>query len=162
MKSVIAIYVENKYGVLARVSGLFMRRGFNIDTLTVGATHDPDYSRITITLDEDEHIRDQVINQLKKLHNVKKVKLLPQSSVQRELMLLKVRTTPENRSEVLAASEIYRAKIIDYNTATMCIEVTGESSKIDAFIEVMKPIGIIEMCRTGVVALERGATIMEK
>ena len=162
MKSVIAIYVENKYGVLARVSGLFMRRGFNIDTLTVGATHDPDYSRITITLDEDEHIRDQVINQLKKLHNVKKVKLLPQSSVQRELMLLKVRTTPENRSEVLAASEIYRAKIIDYNTSTMCIEVTGESSKIDAFIEVMKPIGIIEMCRTGVVALERGATIMEK
>lgn len=162
MKSVIAIYVENKYGVLARVSGLFMRRGFNIDTLTVGATHDPDYSRITITLDEDEHIRDQVINQLKKLHNVKKVKLLPQSSVQRELMLLKVKTTPENRSEVLAASEIYRAKIIDYNTSTMCIEVTGESSKIDAFIEVMKPIGIIEMCRTGVVALERGATIMEK
>ena len=162
MKSVIAIYVENKYGVLARVSGLFMRRGFNIDTLTVGATHDPDYSRITITLDEDEHIRDQVINQLKKLHNVKKVKLLPQTSVQRELMLLKVRTTPENRSEVLAASEIYRAKIIDYNTSTMCIEVTGESSKIDAFIEVMKPIGIIEMCRTGVVALERGATIMEK
>ncbi|MBQ1846892.1 MAG: acetolactate synthase small subunit [Clostridia bacterium] len=162
MKSVIAIYVENKYGVLARVSGLFMRRGFNIDTLTVGATHDPDYSRITITLDEDEHIRDQVINQLKKLHNVKKVKLLPQTSVQRELMLLKVKTTPENRSEVLAASEIYRAKIIDYNTSTMCIEVTGESSKIDAFIEVMKPIGIIEMCRTGVVALERGATIMEK
>ena len=162
MKSVIAIYVENKYGVLARVSGLFMRRGFNIDTLTVGATHDPDYSRITITLDEDEHIRDQVINQLKKLHNVKKVKLLPQSSVQRELMLLKVKTTPENRAEVLAASEIYRAKIIDYNTSTMCIEVTGESSKIDAFIEVMKPIGIIEMCRTGVVALERGATIMEK
>ena len=162
MKSVIAIYVENKYGVLARVSGLFMRRGFNIDTLTVGATHDPDYSRITITLDEDEHIRDQVINQLKKLHNVKKVKLLPQTSVQRELMLLKVKTTPENRAEVLAASEIYRAKIIDYNTSTMCIEVTGESSKIDAFIEVMKPIGIIEMCRTGVVALERGATIMEK
>jgi acetolactate synthase-1/3 small subunit len=162
VKSVIAIYVENKYGVLARVSGLFMRRGFNIDTLTVGATHDPDYSRITITLDEDEHIRDQVINQLKKLHNVKKVKLLPQTSVQRELMLLKVKTTPENRSEVLAASEIYRAKIIDYNTSTMCIEVTGESSKIDAFIEVMKPIGIIEMCRTGVVALERGATIMEK
>ncbi len=162
MKSVIAIYVENKYGLLARVSGLFMRRGFNIDTLTVGATHDPDYSRITITLDEDEHIRDQVINQLKKLHNVKKVKLLPQTSVQRELMLLKVKTTPENRSEVLAASEIYRAKIIDYNTSTMCIEVTGESSKIDAFIEVMKPIGIIEMCRTGVVALERGATIMEK
>jgi len=77
-------------------------------------------------------------------------------------MLLKVKTTPENRQEVLAASEIYRAKIIDYNTSTMCIEVTGESSKIDAFIEVMKPIGIIEMCRTGVVALERGATIMEK
>lgn len=163
MRSVIAVYVENKYGVLARVSGLFMRRGFNIDSLTVGETDDPNYSRITITMNGDEYVRDQVINQLKKLVNVKQVKLLDTGgSVERELMLLKVRNTPENRSEIMAATEIYRAKIIDYTTDAMCVEVTGEPSKIKAFIEVMKPLGIVEMCRTGVVALERGGSIMEK
>lgn len=163
MRSVIAVYVENKYGVLTRVSGLFMRRGFNIDSLTVGETDDPNYSRITITLNGDEYAREQLINQLKKLHNVKQVKLLEAgASVERELMLVKVRNTPENRNEIIAAAEIYRAKIIDYTTNAMCVEVTGEPSKIKAFIEVMKPLGIVEMCRTGVVALERGASIMEK
>ncbi len=158
---VIAVYVENKYGVLARVSGMFMRKGFNIDALTVGTTDDPAYSRITITLNGDDYAREQLINQLKKLHNVHKVKLLESDSrVERELMLIKVKATPENRSEVMAAAEIYRAKIIDYNTETMCVEVTGEPSKINAFIEVMKPLGIVEMCRTGVVALERGASMM--
>ena len=163
MRSVIAVYVENKYGVLARVSGLFMRRGFNIDSLTVGETDDPNFSRITITLNGDEHVREQIINQLKKLHNVKRVKLLKAgSTVERELMLVKVKNTTETRGDILAATEIFRAKIIDYTTDAMCIEVTGETSKIDAFIEVMKPLGIIEMCRTGVVALERGSSIMEK
>lgn len=163
MRSVIAVYVENKYGVLTRVSGLFMRRGFNIDSLTVGETDDPDFSRITITLNGDSYAREQLINQLKKLHNVKQVKLLEdKTSVERELMLLKVKTTAQNRSEIMAAAEIYRAKIVDYNTETMCVEVTGEPSKINAFIEVMKPLGIIEMCRTGVVALERGGNILEK
>ncbi len=158
---VIAVYVENKYGVLTRVTGMFMRKGFNIDSLTVGETDDPAYSRITITLNGDEYAREQLINQLKKLHNVKKVKLLEnENSVERELMLLKVKNTPEIRSEVMAATEIYRAKIIDYNTDTMCVEVTGEPSKIDAFIEVMKPLGIVEVCRTGVVALERGSNIL--
>ncbi|MBE7043079.1 MAG: acetolactate synthase small subunit [Ruminococcaceae bacterium] len=160
---VIAVYVENKYGVLARVSGMFMRRGFNINSLTVGETDDPNYSRITVTINGDEYAREQLINQLKKLHNVKQVKLLENEiTVERELMLIKVKTTPENRSEVMAATEIYRAKIIDYNTNTMCVEVTGEPSKINAFIEVMKPLGIVEMCRTGVVALERGISMMEK
>lgn len=159
---VIAIYVENKYGVLARVTGLFMRRGFNIDTLTVGETDDPAYSRITISLNGDEYAREQLINQLKKLHNVKKIKLLENdNTVEREMMLIKVRNTPENRSEVMAAAEIYRAKIIDYRTDTMCVEVTGDPSKVKAFIEVMKPLGIVEMCRTGVVALERSGSIME-
>lgn len=160
---VIAVYVENKYGVLTRVSGLFMRRGFNIDSLTVGETDDPGYSRITITISGDDYICEQIINQLKKLHNVKKVKLLENGmAVERELMLLKVSNTPENRAEVMAAAEIYRAKIIDYKTDTMCVEVTGEPSKIDAFIGVMRPLGIVEMCRTGVVALERGSNIMQK
>lgn len=160
---VIAVYVENKYGVVARVSGLFMRRGFNIDSFTGQETDDPRYSRLTITLRGDDFTRDQLINQLKKLHNVKKVKLLEAgAAVERELMIIKVRNTPETRSEVMAAAEVYRAKIIDYTTNYMCIEVTGEPSKINAFSEVMKPLGIIEMCRTGVVALERGSSIMEK
>lgn len=160
---VIAVYVENKYGVVARVSGLFMRRGFNIDSFTGQETDDPRYSRLTITLRGDDFTKDQVITQLKKLHNIKQVKLLEQSeSVERELMIIKVRNTPETRSEVMAAAEVYRAKIIDYTTNYMCIEVTGEPSKINAFCQVMQPLGIIEMCRTGVVALERGSCIMEK
>lgn len=158
---VIAVYVENKYGVLARVSGMFMRKGFNIDSLTVGETDDPNFSRITITVRGDDFLREQLINQLRKLVNVKKVLLLPdENTVERELMLIKVKNTPENRSEVIAASEIYRAKIIDYTTDMFCVEVTGEPSKINAFIEVMKPLGITEICRTGVVALERGANVM--
>ena len=101
--------------------------------------------------------------QLKKLHNVKQVKLLEQgSSVERELLLVKIRNTPENRNEIMAATEIYRAKIIDYTTSSLCVEVTGEPSKINAFIEVVKPLGIVEMCRTGVVALERGDSILKK
>lgn len=163
MRNVIAVYVENKYGVLARVSGLFMRKGFNIDSLTVGETEDPNYSRITITMCGDDYVREQLINQLKKLHNVKKVKLLQaENSVERELLLIKVRNSPENRSEILAAAEVYRGKILDYTSDSMCIEVTGESQKIKAFIEVMEPLGIVEMCRTGVVALERGTSILEK
>lgn len=163
MRSVIAVYVENKYGVLTRVSGLFMRKGFNINSLTVGETDDPAYSRITITLNGDDYAREQLITQLKKLYNVKGVKLLEaDTSVERELMLIKVKNTPETRGEVLAAADIYRANIIDYTTEAMCIEVTGETSKIKAFVDVLKPLGIIEMCRTGVVALQRGGSIMEK
>lgn len=163
MRSVIAVYVENKYGVLSRVSGLFMRKGFNIDSLTVGETEDPNYSRITITLNGDDYAREQLINQLKKLYNVKQVKLLEsEGSVERELLLVKVKNTAENRQEIMAATEIYRAKIIDYTTDSMCVEVTGEPSKIRAFIEVMKPLGIVEMCRTGVVALERGSSVLNK
>ena len=160
---VIAVYVENKFGVLARVSGMFMRRGFNIDSLTVGETDDPSYSRITITMNGDEFAREQLINQLYKLYNVKSVKLLDsENSVERELLLLKVANTPENRSKIMAAAEIYRAKVVDYTTDNICVEVTGEPSKIKAFIDVMRPLNIVEMCRTGLVALERGSSILEK
>ncbi len=163
MRSVIAAYVENKYGVLARVSGLFMRRGFNIDSLTVGETEDPRFSRMTITLNGDEHVRDQLINQLKKLYNIKAVELLKEGKcVERELTIVKVANTPENRNEIMTAVEIYRAKIIDYSKDAMSIEVTGEPSKIKAFIEVIEPLGIIEMCRTGVVALQRGTETIIK
>ena len=163
IRFVIAVYVENKFGVLARVSGMFMRRGFNIDSLTVGETDDPSYSRITITMNGDEFAREQLINQLYKLYNVKSVKLLDsENSVERELLLLKVANTPENRSEIMAAAEIYRAKVVDYTTDNICVEVTGEPSKIKAFIDVMRPLNIVEMCRTGLVALERGSNILEK
>jgi len=160
---VIAIYVENKYGVLTRVTGMFMRRGFNIDSLTVGETDDPNFSRITITVHGDDFLRDQLIRQITKIVNVKNVKLLEaDNSVEREMMLIKVKNSRENRSEVMAATQIYRAKIIDYNTDTLCVEITGEPTKINAFIEVMKPLGIIEICRTGVAALERRGSIWDK
>ena len=106
MKSVISVYVENKYGVVARITGLFLRKGFNIDSFTGRETDDERYSRITITLNGDDFVCNQLINQLKKLHNVKQVKLLKQdSSVERELMLVKVKNTPENRNEIMAAAD---------------------------------------------------------
>ena len=160
---VIAALVENKYGVLTRVSGLFMRKGFNIDSLTVGETEDPAFSRITITLCGDEYDKDQLINQLRKLHNVKYVKHIDEKhSVERELILIKVKNTPQNRSEVLAVTEIYRAKIVDYNLKTICVVMTGKPSKISAFIEILRPLGIVELCRTGVVSIERNNSIVEE
>ena len=153
---VIAALVENKYGVLTRVAGLFMRKGFNIDSLTVGETEDPNFSRITITLTGDDNDKEQLINQLKKLHNVKSVKHIKGSqSLERELVLIKIKNTPQNRSELLAVTEIYRAKIVDYSLKTICVAMTGKPSKINAFIEIVRPLGIVELCRTGVAALER-------
>ena len=160
-KFVIAVYVENKFGVLTRVTSMFTRRGFNIDTLTVGETENPKYSRITISMSGDGYAREQMINQLRKLHNVKKVEYLDRDeSLSRELLLIKIKNDPAYRQDVLSAVDIFRSKIIDYSTEALCIEITGETSKINAFIEILKPYGIIEMCRTGVVALERGATSM--
>ncbi|PWM41049.1 MAG: acetolactate synthase small subunit [Clostridiales bacterium] len=157
-KFIIAVYVENKFGVLTRVTSMFTRRGFNIDALTVGETESPEYSRITISMSGDGYARDQMINQLRKLFNVKKVELLErENSINRELLLIKAYNEPVNRNDIMNAVNIFRAKIIDYSSEALCIEVTGDSEKIDAFIDVMKPIGIIEMCRTGIVALERGS-----
>lgn len=156
---VIAVYVDNKSGVLTRVTSMFTRRGFNIDALTVGETESPEYSRITITMSGDGYARDQMINQLRKLFNVKKVEVLEKNaSIDRELMLLKVKNTPENRQEIMSVVDIFRSKIIDYSVDALCIEVTGEPSKVDAFVAIMKPFGIIELCRTGIVALERGSS----
>ncbi len=157
-KFVIAVYVDNKYGVLTRVTSMFTRRGFNIDALTVGETESPEYSRITISLSGDGYAREQLINQLRKLYNVKKVDVLEDDSIKRELMLLKVSYDSASRADILAAAEVYRGKVIDYTTNEMCIEVTGDPTKIDAFIKLMIPFGIIEMCRTGIVALDRGNT----
>ena len=163
-KFVIAVYVDNKFGVLTRVTSMFTRRGFNIDSLTVGETEHPEYSRITITMSGDGYAREQLLNQLRKLYNVKKIEILEsEESIRRELLLIKIMNSSESRSDVMAASEVDRAKIIDYTADAMCIELTGEPSKIDAFIKLMMPYHIIEMCRTGIVALERGSgSIMNK
>ena len=160
---VIAVYVENKFGVLTRVTSMFTRRGFNIDALTVGETECPEYSRITISLSGDGYAREQLINQLRKLINVKKVEVLEPDCIKRELMLIKIKNEREHRPDISFACDAYRAKVVDYTNDGMCIEVTGDPLKIDAFIELMKPYGIIEMCRTGIVALERGtSTLLEK
>ncbi|MBQ4052452.1 MAG: acetolactate synthase small subunit [Clostridia bacterium] len=157
-KFIIAVYVDNKFGVLTRVTSMFTRRGFNIDALTVGETESPEYSRITISMSGDGYARDQMINQLRKLFNVKKVEVLSkENSINRELLLIKVYNKSENSIEIMNAVNIFRAKIIDYSSDALCIEVTGDSEKIDAFVEVLKPVGIIELCRTGIVALERGS-----
>ena len=162
-KFVIAVYVDNKAGVLTRVTSMFTRRGFNIDALTVGKTEYPEYSRITITLLGDGNDREQLVNQLKKLYNVKKVEVMVDDCIKRELMLIKVGYTSETRADILSAADVYRAKVIDYTVDSMCIEITGDPSKMDAFIELLKPYGIKEMCRTGIVALERGsATLLGK
>ena len=163
-KFVIAVYVDNKYGVLTRVTSMFTRRGFNIDALTVGETESPEYSRITICMSGDGYAKEQLINQLRKLINVKKVEEIEEaSSIKRELALIKIKNKSENRGDVLSAVDVYRAKVIDFTASEMCIEITGAPEKINAFIEYIKPYGILEMCRTGIVALERGeGTLLSK
>ena len=157
-KFVIAVYVDNRFGVLTRVTSMFTRRGFNIDALTVGETECPEYSRITISLSGDGYAKEQFINQLKKLYNVKKVEVLEENeAIKRELSLIKVKNDPKTRGDVLSAVDVYRAKVIDYTLDEMCIEITGDPNKIDAFVKLMTNYGIIEMCRTGIVALERGS-----
>ncbi|MBQ7924245.1 MAG: acetolactate synthase small subunit [Clostridia bacterium] len=159
-KFVIAVYVDNQAGVLTRVTGMFTRRGFNIDALTVGETERPEYSRITICMSGDKYVQEQLINQLKKLLVVKKVEVLSDEPIKRELMLIKVKNEAENRQEIMTAVDVFRASVIDYSTEGMCIEVTGNPSKIDAFVKLMQPFGILEMCRTGIVALDRGTVTL--
>ena len=159
---IIAILVSNTSGVLTRVSSMFTRRGFNIDSLTVGETESSEFSRITVTFRGDEATKEQIVKQLAKLYDVKEVEVLDRhETVSRELLLIKVKNTSETRQDILAAVDIFRSKIIDYSTDTLCCELTGESSKIQAFIELLKPFGIMEMCRTGIVALERGTNCLK-
>ncbi len=156
-KYVIAVLVENKPGVLMRVTSMFNRRGFNIESLTVSTVENPDYSRITISISADENTKKQFVSQMKKLFNVKKVQILEdERTIKRELLLIKIRNSQQNRPEIMAVVEIYKGKIIDYSADAVSVEVTGEPAKIDAFVELMQPIGILEMCRTGIVAIERG------
>ena len=128
-KFVIAVYVDNQSGVLTRVTAMFTRRGFNIDALTVGETERPEYSRITITMSGDDYVKEQLINQLKKLYVVKKVEVLEDEPIKRELMLIKVENKAQNRSEIMTAVDVFRASVIDYSPDGMCIEVTGTRRK---------------------------------
>ena len=156
MKHVISVLVENKFGVLARIAGMFSGRGFNIDTLNVGPTVDPKRSRITTTLNGDDKALDQCVKQLDKLIDVIDIKTFVGTEVVgRELVLLKVTVNSDNRAEVTQICDIFRSKIIDVSTESMIIDVTGNENKVEAFLELIEPLGVIEMARTGMVALSR-------
>ncbi|MBQ8062430.1 MAG: acetolactate synthase small subunit [Clostridia bacterium] len=158
---VIAIYVENQFGVLTRVTSMFTRRGFTLDALTVGVTESPEYSRITLSMSGDGYAKAQMLNQLRKLQNVKKLEILDEKdTIERELLLIKVNNTTEQHQLIMSCVDIFKAKIIDYSTTTLGIEVTGDSDKIDAFIEMIRPVGIIESCRSGIIALSKGSGSM--
>ncbi|EKQ52195.1 MULTISPECIES: acetolactate synthase small subunit [unclassified Clostridium] len=156
-KHVLSALVKNSSGVLSRVSGLFSRRGYNIDSLTVGRTEDPSISRMTITLMGDDNVLEQVKKQLNKLEDVIRViDFKPNESVYRELVLIKVRANAENRAAINETVKIFRSKIIDLSTDTLTIELTGDENKISALINLMEEYGIEELVRTGVTALQRG------
>ena len=159
---VIGVIVANVSGVLSRVSGMFTRRGFNIDSLTVGETESSGFSRITIAFHGDDDMKERILQQLQKLHDVREVEVLDtKDSVIRELLLIKVRNKAEIRQDIMTAVEIFRSKIVDYSPTSLTCELTGETSKIDAFIELLKPFGLMEMCRTGIVAIERGENCLK-
>ena len=156
-RRVISLLVDNSNGVLARISSLFCRRGFNIDSLTVSATNDPSVSRITVTLRGTEQALNQLILQTERLEVTRQIfELDPDKSLQRELLLLKVECDTQNRAELREISSIYKAKIIDLSPDSMVFELTGRPEKIDAFLKLMSDYQILEQCRTGVTALERG------
>ena len=157
-KHTLSVLVENKPGVLARIAALFSRRGFNIDSLAVGPTEHSEISRMTVVVDVDELPLEQVTKQLNKLIEVLKVvELDPVASVQREILLVKVRTDLQNRSHVLETVQLFRAKVVDVASDALTIEVTGNRDKLNAFLEVLEPFGIKELVQSGMVAIGRGS-----
>jgi acetolactate synthase-1/3 small subunit len=160
MNHIISVLVENKSGVLAKIAGLFSRRGFNIESLSVGPTENEKISRITIVVNVDEDSIEQVTKQLHKLINVLKIqKLSPEQSIQRELVLIKVNTENKSRAEILEIANIFRANVVDVTKNSIILELTGAESKINAFEELLKPYGILEFVRTGMIACARGKKI---
>jgi acetolactate synthase-1/3 small subunit len=156
MRHTISVLVENKFGVLTRVAGLFSGRGYNIDTLNVGPTHDPVLSRMTIVTTGDEATLEQIVKQLNKLPNVIKVQNFSEGEyVDRELVLVKVGVDSKSRAEVMQITDIFRAKIVDVQPKTLAIEITGNASKVEKFLDLMKTFGVLELTRTGQVALPR-------
>ena len=157
-KRVLSLLVDNTSGVLSRVAGLFSRRGYNIDSLTVGETADPRYSRMTAVARGDEQILDQIVKQLAKLIDVVDIKVLEEeSSVNRELVLVKVRADAADRQSIIAIANVFRGNIIDVGKDSLIIELTGQQSKLDAFVELLRGYEILELARTGITGLSRGA-----
>jgi acetolactate synthase-1/3 small subunit len=153
----LCIIVTNQSGVLTRISSLFSQRGFNIDTFTSGETENPAYARITITASGDEHKKDQLIKQISKLYDVKKVEVMkPENTILRELLIVKISASGDKLREVLDAAQVFRSKVVDMSPGSVCIEVTGEAAKLNAFLTYVEGYGILEYCRTGLIAVERG------
>ena len=162
MKHTVAVLVENKPGVLTRVAGLFSRRGFNIESLAVGVTENADTSRMTIVVSGDDNVLEQVMKQLNKLIDVIRVTDIPQEdSVNRELALIKVGVDSDTRAEVMQIVDVFRAKIVDVGVKSLIVEVTGDESKINAIKQLLRQFGIKEMVRTGKVAMNRGAKVVQ-
>jgi acetolactate synthase-1/3 small subunit len=157
-KHTLSVLVENKHGVLARVAALVARRGFNIDSLAVGPTEHPDVSRMTIVVNVDEHPLEQVTKQLNKLVNVIKiVELEPTQTVQRELLLVKVKADASSRGQVLETVQLFRAKVVDVTPDAITIEATGSPEKLEAMLRVLEPFGVRELVQSGMVAIGRGS-----
>lgn len=158
MRKVLSLLVDNTSGVLSRVAGLFSRRGYNIESLTVGETADPRYSRMTVVAQGDEQILDQITKQLAKLIDVVDIKELKQDiSVNRELVLVKVRVEGSQRQAVITMADVFRGKVVDVGSDSLIIELTGQQSKLDAFIRLLGDYEILELARTGITGLSRGS-----
>lgn len=156
MEQIISIVVRNQPGVLMRVAGMFSRRGFNIDSLAVGTTQTPEFSRMTVTMEAADATIDQVVKQLAKLVEVERVKILPpNASAKRSMVLVKVRAGSK-RMELLQLAEVFRAHAVDVTGESLIFVATGDEDKLRAFVDVMRPYGVTEMVQTGLVALERG------
>ncbi len=159
MRHTLSVLVENKFGVLARVSGMFSGRGFNIDSLNVAPTHDPELSRITAVLNGDDTALDMVTKQLRKLINVVEVTdFHAGEAVQRELLLVRVKATSKTRSEIMQICDIFRAKIVNVAADAVIIEITGDEGKLTPFLKLLEPFGVLEIARTGLLALKRDAS----
>lgn len=156
-KKVLSVLVDNTSGVLNRVAGLFSRRGYNIDSLTVGETENPKYSRMTIVVTGDDDILEQIVKQITKLEDVRRVDVLePLDSVTRELILVKIKAEPAQRQQVISITEIFRANIVDVARDSLMIEITGSQSKLKAFLSLVEDYEILELVRTGITGLARG------
>ena len=160
---IVAVLVYNRYGVLNRVTSMFRRRQFSISTLTVSETESHEYSRITVTFEGSENSKQQLINQLYKLPDVVSIKELDnENTVNMELLLIKVANNPEMRIDIMAAADAFRARTVDYSKDAIVLQLTDTSRRIDDFINVMRDNEILEICRTGVVSLEKGASTIRK
>ena len=158
-KRILSLVVDNTAGVLSRISGLFSRRGYNIDSLSVGVTADERYSRMTVVCSGDELILEQITKQLAKLVDVRDIKVLePDNSVSRELVLVKVTAKPEQREAIISIANIFRANVIDVAKESLVIELTGSKSKLGAFVKLLEDYEILELARTGITGLSRGAS----